>query len=505
MTRTSSASDRLDAVAKSVLHVLSSRTTFIAIVVTFTAGSIWIALTADFPLLYDERTHWRAILQYVEYGTPFPEQDLESQFAQDLTRNGSYLYRYLLSFPVIWGFGLGLSEYQIIVALRLTTIGFATATLVAIRVLCRELGAPGTVTNVTVALYAALPLTAFLAAHINYDNLSNLLGIVFMIAVVRFLREPTPRWETVALGTFSATAMSLSKYTSLLIVAPALVILIIMVVARARETGWRSQVPTLTPRRGSARWYLFWTTATLALIGVALVIERFGVNLFVYRAIQPACDVLHPVEFCMQSGLWSRNQAADAAFDDLPPTIGGALQYFLVLWVPGIMWSASYLGAGGNTNAGQTTELSIAILAAFALSLLVILVLVSGRIFRNRTYATLAAMTGFYLACTFAFNYLGYTRWGQPFAVQGRYLLPIAPLLFLGATWGAAVIVRSIYRRQARAFAVAAIVAAFLALTQVTAVVQFARLAHPTWIHPESPLGELTQIAAALTLLIAPG
>ena len=155
-----------------VIAILSSRRFFWIIFVFFVFESIWIAFSAIYPMAFDENFHFGLIRVYSHYWLPFlnaqpPHADAYGAVARD----PSYLYHYLMSFPyrlialVVHG-----QTGQIII-LRLLNIGLFSIGLILFRKVLLRARISRALTNMSLLLFALIPIAPQLAAHINYDNL----------------------------------------------------------------------------------------------------------------------------------------------------------------------------------------------------------------------------------------------------------------------------------------------------------------------------------------------
>src|SRR4051794_33439598 len=82
------------------LNLLRSRAFFVAIMVLFVIEAVWIAFSATYPMVFDENTHFGIIQLYAHKWSPlFLHQPPHAEFAGALTRDPSYFYHYLMSFP----------------------------------------------------------------------------------------------------------------------------------------------------------------------------------------------------------------------------------------------------------------------------------------------------------------------------------------------------------------------------------------------------------------------
>src|ERR1700722_8925502 len=79
---------------------LQSPKCFLIILTMFVIESVWIAVSAGFPMAFDESFHFGIIKLYAKQWSPFfSHQPAGGNAYGALTADPSYLYHYLMSFP----------------------------------------------------------------------------------------------------------------------------------------------------------------------------------------------------------------------------------------------------------------------------------------------------------------------------------------------------------------------------------------------------------------------
>ncbi|MEV7972680.1 DUF2142 domain-containing protein [Cellulomonas sp. NPDC089187] len=396
------------------------------IAVVFAAQAGLLAITMG-ESLYDEPYHLKAIRYFAHGGSPWGAQPDTLVGVGDVERYGSYLYHWLLSYPWRWSAGLGFEDQRVVV--RLVTVGIVTGALFAIRRLGRVMGLSGLASNVVVLLVAAVPMTTFLAATVNYDNLAFLLLPLMWIPAVRLLRADRIDGYAWALFLMAAAALSISKYTMLPLIA---VTGIGVLVAQAR---------VLVRRRGRAlsRWR--WRTGPIAatvgaLVAVAAVVERYVLNVVRYGTVQPDCADVQSVSICMTWGPWGRNFELDAAYPDDPFSVAGLFDFVTHDWLPGMMtsWTLFPVRADDAVSATNGAHVLGTILVIAVVGVLALPVLGPRAALARPAGLTLLLASGGYLAALLVENYAAVRELGEVLGVQGRYLQPLlAPILILAA------------------------------------------------------------------------
>ena len=134
-----------------ILNFLRSPTFFTAIMVLFLIEAVWIALSAAYPMVFDENTQFGIIQLHAQQWSPiFTHQPAHAGFAGALTRDPSYLYHYLLSFPYRLLSAITTSQMVQVVGLRLINVAFFATGLVLFRRLLLKTKVSPAIVNVTI-------------------------------------------------------------------------------------------------------------------------------------------------------------------------------------------------------------------------------------------------------------------------------------------------------------------------------------------------------------------
>ncbi|WP_243063497.1 DUF2142 domain-containing protein [Humibacter sp. RRB41] len=460
----------VDRGALAVQKALASWWCFGVILGVFALGSTWLAITGADHFLYDEDYHFGIVQVYTHQWLPFIHQGNRFEGLGDIGRTGSYLYHYLVSFPVRLVEAFGGNDRAQLVSARLCSVVFFSASFVWFRLLLRELGASRALTNVALAVFAAIPIASAVAATVNYDSLTILFTAIFLWQAVRIWKAPDLRFPELLLLAAVGCFGSLTKYTFLPVFAATAVLLAIVLIVRA----CRGQTKFTW---GYGTWRFFaWGAA--ALIGVGLFVERYVVNLIVYRSLQPDCGKLHPVSFCLTYGPWARNYTLAEQFVGAAPTPGRVVYFFFQQWIPGLLWSSRYVGTNTHATIGAASTATI-IDVGVALGAFLIVVGIGWLLARRGMVVPFVAVLA-YMIALFAVNLGDFDKTDQPIGVQGRYLLPLAPILIAAAGMVLARFFDSMYLRAAIA-KVLVVVAIAIAMTQGGGVLTYFAAASDDW------------------------
>lgn len=428
-----------------IIRALASRTFFYVILATLVVQAVWIALSADYPMAFDENFHLGIIKLYAEHPSPFwQEHPVGGDAFGAVARDPSYIFHYLMSFPYRAIAAITHSLMAQVLFLRALNIAMFAACLPLFYRLLRRAGASAALTNSALAVFVLVPITPFLAAHINYDNLLMPVTAGLLLLVLRFtdnIRAKKVDARLVLSILVLAMFAALIKYAALPIVVPA--------VGYALFFAWRSlgirvfaRLLYRDVRASIRRPAVLALVALLTVLGV-LAFERYGVNVVRYGTPVPDCGQVLTYNECKSYGPWIRDYNFAATNTKTPNPA-----FFTWEWLYG-MWHRCFFAVDGPNNSYQTRgPLALPGMVAIVLALISLYALIRrGRaMFRHNNRIALqlfSAIIVFYIAVLFAQQFQMYAETGVPVAINGRYLWPIMPLIIV--TGGLAV--REIIRR----------------------------------------------------------
>jgi hypothetical protein len=414
---------------------LGSRKFWLIILGVFVFQAVWIALTARYPMAFDEQFHLGIIRQYAQHISPFwsGQPSGAEQFGA-LTRDPSYLYQWLMSFPYRLISTVTDSEAAQVIFLRLINVGILASALVVFRRLLGRLGASNAMRNTVLAFFVLTPVVPFLGAQINYDNLVVLmtaLAFSTFLGLRSAVRDKSVwDWNRLAQLLLICLFASLVKY-AFLPLAAGLTFAVLFELRYALQHSVR-----VMPR--SSRVHITGKTAVyvlLLVVGFGLFSERYMVNLVRYHTPIPECDQVLSVQECRGYAPWARNymfanwhvetKTADKLtypFTWVHRALGETV--FTITSRFNDKGTVSYYGA---TQLPVTNALSWAVFAGGGL----LSVFCWRSIKRHKGLWVLLGVSAVYVVALFAQNLLDFLHLGFPVAIHGRYLLPILPLLYL--------------------------------------------------------------------------
>lgn len=477
----------LKKVAASALPIISSKKFFYGVVVLLALQAIWMALTARYPMAFDENFHWGIIKIYSQQWGPFiTSTPPDSGAYGELIRTPSYLYHYLMSFPYRLVDLVTNQETIQIIFLRFINIALFTTGLFMFRKALLKLRFSEAIANLSLLLLILIPVVPFLAGQINYDNLLFLLVPIIGMAALECGREITQKGHLpagpvvvlLAVGMLS----SLVKYAFLPVFFAA-VLYVAIVIIRHKKFG------SIIKKTGQAftllKLPLKLTLAALFIVSFGLFTERYGGNVIQYHSLDPDCAKVESVEHCKEYGPWARNYllktgAVPTGTDQTPFAIG---------WIAGMMHRLYF---AINYDYINYYELPLPIITAYVFGSigLVLVIIYWHRLFRsNPQLLFIALLTVIYVASLIYINYSDYLKYDALTAINGRYLIPILPFVFAVMLAAYKIILHRVpagYRARV-SFSLLAI--ALLLTSQGAGILTYAVRSDPNWYWP-NPLAE---------------
>jgi hypothetical protein len=428
--------------SKQIVAALGSRQFFWLIIAGLVLQAAWVAASGRYPMAFDEDFHLGVIRLYVHHLSPFwGTHPAAADAFGAVNRDPSYLYHYLLSFPYRLIAHFTADQTIQVMVLRSINIGLMATALVLYRKLLLFVGASRALTNAVLLLFVLLPIVPLLAAQINYDNLLLPLTAASLLFVARFGRELDryQRFNIVNFGGWALTCMfaSLVKYAFLPIA-----------LSQAAYVGYRLY---RTYPNGKKLWLsigfgislvsrrLRWLLLVCLMILSVLSFERYGLNLVHYHTPVPDCGQVLTVRQCSAYGPWARD-------------------YNLAL--SGIVL--------GLLSAGT-------------------LIFVLPRLWRSdkRPVIVLFAVVSIaYVGILWLDEYRAFLRTGQPVAINGRYLLPIMPLLLVTAGWS----FRELFGAKREVFKLGTVSIATVCLLWGGGAMTYVLRSSNAWYWPSTPL-----------------
>ncbi|MEX0748738.1 MAG: hypothetical protein WD467_03525 [Candidatus Saccharimonadales bacterium] len=406
------------------------------ILALFLVQALWFVFSARYPMAFDEAYHFNFIRVYSEQWLPFLGEHPEGYNLNSVTREPSYFYNYLLSFPFRIITLFSESPTVQIITLRLINVGIFAYTIVLYRKIFTLTGLSHALTHVGLLLFTLIPIVPMLAAHINYDN-----GLMLLIAWLLLVSHSAlstlkahqlPLQQLLIIGIVALFA-SIVKYAVLPILLGGVGFILLYTYLTFRSYSLRSTIALIRRSWHRIARPLKVILPIMLLIGGLLCFERFGLNLLRYHTLVPDCDQVISVEQCLEFGPYERNagyrQTADPNFEPSPQTHIGT-------WLSG-MWYRLFFMINGDLAADRYHNFpplplpALSAVAIFSFGLLSVLRR-PRQIFRTKPFlGFLAAIIISYILILWYQSYAGYSSLGRISALNGRYLLLIIPAVII--------------------------------------------------------------------------
>ncbi|MEK7594935.1 MAG: hypothetical protein AAB436_04840 [Patescibacteria group bacterium] len=418
------------------IDITGSQKFFWGVIALLVLQASWIALSGRYPMAFDEDFHIGIITLYAHHLSPVwsSQPDGANMFGA-IARDPSYLYHYLMSFPYrLIGVFTDNQTIQVLI-LRFLNIGLFATGLGLYRQLLLKTGVAKSLVHLSLLVLVLLPVVPLLAAQVNYDNLFLPLTALAMLLTVSFDK-------TLSKGRFDlkvflqllivCMANSLVKYAFLPIFVATIGFVVVRIWLRYRSLTklWSGVVASWKRLVGWSRVGL--VLGFVVLFGLCL--ERYGVNLIRYHTPVPDCSKVLTVEQCSEYGPWIRDYTlkinkVEASHSPIT---------FTHEWFYG-MWLRTFFAVDGPATGFQTRgPLVVPGLSAimFGVASGVAFLLALPRLLKRYDRVVIAlffTVTVIFIGLLWLDEFEAFVRTGKPVAINGRYLLPVMPLLLLMA------------------------------------------------------------------------
>jgi hypothetical protein len=426
-------------ITRTIAAVLNSRRFVVGVLFFFIFESLWIAGSAAYPMAFDEDFHFGLIKIYSHYWLPFLSSQPKgtSQFGA-ITRDPSYLYHYIMSFP--YRFIELFTHDQTIQILILRGINialFGLGLLLFYKVLQRA-GSSRLLSSTGLALFVLIPIVPMLAGQINYDNLLFPLTAWTCLLVYRLnerLRDGELDLKTLVTLLAVCLLASLVKYAFLPIAFVVVLFVGIQIWRAFYGDGKVFRSSLLKGYRAVSR------RTKLALLVVLVVsagmfVQRYGLNTVTYHTPLPKCDAVLNADECMSYGPWARNYQDKQTKGDIVD--GDGLTYTWT-WLQAMHYRLFFAVNGPASGYTNYPPVPLPSAAAIILTVMGVLALLLywRRVFVGHSFLLfLLLFSVVYCVVLWGNDYNEFSETGQPVAINGRYLLVV--LLPLLAVFGQA-------------------------------------------------------------------
>lgn len=409
-----------------ISRFLKSNSFFCLLVLFFAIMSVFFALSINYGIPSDERYHFRFIEFYANRpildGPVIVDQGVNYFDLQDIQRIPSYLYHYVFGFVLS---GLRLvsdSLFFQITALRFFNIIIGVFAIFQIKSLFRQLKATNLLTNLTICSLILTGMFSWTVASISYDPVAILMFVGLMRFCVDIIKNGIRLKQLIALTTISM-ALVLTKVSLSPFIAVALLVAAVLALTN------RENKPLIENN-------LYFKKPINVLLTVAFIlfsllsVERLGLNIVRYGSIQPTCDKLHTTQQCLEDDVFSRNYIQKNIYAEQKmngESVNISPISYTTNWVKSMYERLAFYYGHEQMRANTGAVVVFWVSASFVF---VSWLVARKKIKLSKEEIFLALVLFGYIVILFMFNLRTLIRLGQPYALQGRYLLPILPILY---------------------------------------------------------------------------
>lgn len=402
----------------------------------FAVQGIYFSAVINYKVPSDEEYHFLLTKYHAERPVtagPIIQDQSNSFILGDIQRTPSYLYHYFLSFYLRVVMTITSNQDIQVFVLRLVNVALGVMTLLMLVSIFKRINKSQLTINLTIAWLTLTGMFVWVFAGISYDNLSMFLYFYLLYELIGL--KDILEIKHILISIVTALALVLTKETYVPIVILSFGLLI----------GWhlrRSGIKTITKqirvssvrewKTSANRWVLVILAFSVVLFA-GLFVERYVQNYLHYGKVTPNCDQVHAVDECMQSSIYRRNTGQRKEFLVAKQSGGARLDSTWVFtrnWV-GLIYERTYFYRGHQTIIANKVSRIVGGVSAALILLLLIYSLTRARDFSSVSIA-LGIITISYILLVFFYNLNTYRYYGYPFAIQGRYLLPVLPFVYVG-------------------------------------------------------------------------
>ena len=445
-------------VARRFVAFVGSPHFFWAILIVFALQALWIAWSGAYSMAYDEFFHLAAIQEYAKHWLPIATESVAHPELGAFSRDPSFLYHYLMSFPYHLITAVWHSFTSQIIVLRIINIGLFLGGMVFFWKTLLRAGLSQRVTNVVLFVFSLVPTFVMVAAQLNYDNMVFLVsGATLYLAtdfILQLKQKQMINIVKVALLLSLLLAGSVVKYAFLPVAGAIGIVLLVEVIVAFRRKIY--SFDDVKKSISSARKLWLGVAVILLLASAALFGERIGGNIVRYHTPAPDCAQVLNYDQCLSHDAYARN----ANYVNLKLSdqldMSDKLTY-PISWFQQMLREAFF--AVGPKQIGYPTgaPLQPAFTAGYIIAVGLLVLLIASFVWlvrSNPVWRLWLIASVSYIGVLFALNYKEYLRLGVPVAIHGRYAVPV--IILIGAL-GVVALQRVIGARWRRLTQVAAV------------------------------------------------
>ena len=405
-----------------------------AILGLFVLQGVYFSAVINYKVPSDEEFHDLLTKYHAErpiLSGPIIADQTDNFVLGDIQRLPSHLYHYITSFYLrgVMVFS-GNQEVQVFM-LRLVNVVLGVMALLMLIGVFKRINKSQLTINLTIAWLTLTGMFVWVFAGLSYDNLSILLFFYLLYELIGLKNDLNIKHLLVSVSTGLFLVLVKETYVPIVILS-----FLMLLGWHIKQQGMKVSINKLcTSSRKSWKSNRFVLVAliTTTIIFSGLFVERYVQNYVNYGKVTPTCDQVHSVDECMQNSIYRRNTGTRKEF--LAAKQAGNVQLdnigkFTTQWV-GLIYERTYFYRGHQTLIDTAPSRAVASVSAILIVLLLLYSLVTSKGFSAVSWA-LAILTIVYILLVFLYNLNTYRFYGYPFAIQGRYLLPVLPFVYMG-------------------------------------------------------------------------
>lgn len=399
----------------------------------FVFQGIYFSAVINYKVPSDEEFHYLLTKYHAERpitAGPIIADQNDNFILGDIQRLPSYLYHYITSFYLRGVMVFTGSQETQVFMLRLVNVALGVMALLMLVSVFKRINKSQLTINLTIAWLTFTGMFVWVFAGLSYDNLSILLFFYLLYELIG-LKDKLDL-KHLLLSVCTALLLVLVKETYVPIV---LISFLMLLAWHLKKSGIKQTYLTLDKsyRKSwkSSRFVVIALIVGTIVLG-GLFFERYVGNYINYGKVTPSCNQVHAEEECLQNSIYRRNtgtrreylSAKQAGNVKLDSAFG-----FTKQWV-GLIYERTYFYRGHQTLIDTQSSRIVASISAVMILLLLLYSLATSKGFSAVTWA-LAIITIAYILLVFLYNLNTYHYYGYPFAIQGRYLLPVLPFVYM--------------------------------------------------------------------------
>lgn len=422
---------------------LGTKQFYIFILAFFAFESTWIAISAVYPQAFDESFHFGLIQLYSHYWLPFLSKQPPSSYIYGaVTRDPSYLYHYLMSFPyrLIANF-IHSQAYQVII-LRIIDIAMFTVGLILFHRILIKICESKRMANIILFIFILIPVVPLLAGQLNYDDL--LFPLVAWACLIAFqiideIKANKAHASALIKLLIVCLFASLVMYAFLPIFL-GIVLYLLFLIFKTNRYKLKKFSADLIKNFKKESVLAKVILLVLLLISLGMFIQRDGVNIIKYHNIAPNCSKVLPIKACSQYYVWEHDYSSHQYVLANPQSVSNNPFYYFGQWTYWMWYRSFFVINGPNSSYVNYPPLPLPAAGAIILVLVSLWAMFKWRkkLVNHSPYITfLLLVSGLYIVALFIDGYITYKYTDVLELMNGRYLIPV--LLLIAAVAGSAV------------------------------------------------------------------